>query len=199
MSELGGFPVDLSWPKILVPAIIAAAIAIVAALIAAGSGNHPAASPSVPPTLRISSTSAGASIPAAVSPSPSVTSQSSVGNGAQLGAYTFELPQAHGTPLGPTKPSLSQFIDLGPGDILYDGSITPGNSDQLLELPGGSTPTYQACKNNTLIENSAPATAGTAFCVIETGRIAGVTVSSVGTTQPYDYYIVLNVTVWQNS
>jgi hypothetical protein len=142
--------------------------------------------------------STATTIPAGSASSP-VTGQSSVANGTQLGAYTFELPQAHGTPLGPTKPTLSQFIDLGPGDILYDGNITPGNGDQLLELPGGSTPTYQSCTNNTLVENSAPATAGTAFCVVETGRIAGVTVSSVGTTQPYDYYIALNVTVWQNS
>lgn len=151
-----------------------------------------------------SASSGGSGSPATTSPAGSasspVTSQSSVPNGTQLGTYTFDLPQAHGTPLGPTKPLPPQFINLAAGDILYDGSISPGNGDHLLELPGGSTPTYQACiAAGGLIENTAPAIAETAFCVVETGRIAGVIVSSVGTTQPYDYYIVLNVTVWQNS
>jgi hypothetical protein len=152
-------------------------VALVVALLHIGSpsGSSQGGSSSARSSGAASST--GTAIPAGSVSSP-VTSQSSVPNGTQLGAYTFKLRQAHGTPLGATKPTLSQFIDLGPGDILYDGNITPGNGDQLLELPGGSTPTYQACMNNTLIENSAPATAETAFCVVETGRIAGVTVTS---------------------
>jgi hypothetical protein len=197
-AELGGCLVDVSsWPKILIPAGIAAAAVIVGALIAAGGGSHVTASSVLTPTTRASDRSAGTAPPEI--PASPTTRQSSPSNGTQLGSYTIELPQAYGTPLGPTKPTRSQFIEEGAGDILYDGSITPGNGDQLLELAGGSTPSYQACAADTLIENQASATAGTAFCVVETGRIAGVTVNSVGTTRPYDYYIVLNVTIWQNS
>lgn len=64
-----------------------------------------------------------------------------------------------------------------------------------ITLPGGSTPSYSACTTGTVFANSENTTAGTAFCIEETGRVAGVTVVSVNSSSSY---ITLKVSVWQN-
>jgi hypothetical protein len=69
----------------------------------------------------------------------------------------------------------------------------------MLDLPGDPTPTYRSCVADTLVENGAEASAGTTFCLKENGKMAGVIVDSVGQTRPYDYYLELTVTVWQDS
>jgi hypothetical protein len=67
----------------------------------------------------------------------------------------------------------------------------------MLNLPDGTTPTYQQCTDDTLFENQVSAKPGVAFCLVEAGKMVGVTVTSVSSTQPY--YAALHVTVWQNS
>ena len=52
---------------------------------------------------------------------------------------------------------------------------------KMISLPNGSTPTYAACTTDTVFEDSASPTQGTAFCITETsGWVAGVTVTSMG-------------------
>ena len=58
-------------------------------------------------------------------------------------------------------------------------------------------PTYQQCVDGTLFENQVNAKPGVTFCLVEVGKMVGVTVTSVSSTQPY--YATLHVTVWQNS
>jgi hypothetical protein len=110
----------------------------------------------------------------------------------------FNLPQTMSAFLGTSRPTNSKLVQWSGGDVFYDGDLTPGNGDQMLNLPGDPTPTYSACSDG-IIENSASATAGTTFCISENGKMAGVTVDAVGTTRPYDYYLTLSVTIWQNS
>jgi hypothetical protein len=120
-------------------------------------------------------------------------------SGAQLGAYTVDINFPYSIPLGPTKPTQSQFSKTGLGDL---GTAAPAdhlvfvpiNGNKMLSLPGGSTPTYQACANGTVFANQADSAPGTSFCIIEkTGKIAGVTLTSAQSS-----YVVLTVTVWQN-
>lgn len=147
----------------------------------------------------------GTPTPTATATSTPVVSPSSPGsqalsaNGTKLNSYTIDLPQTDSIPLGSAKPLPSQLVQGGGGDVFYDGMIMPGPGDQMLELANDPTPTYKACKNNFLVENRASATAGTTFCVAEPGKMVGVTVDSVGTTQPYDYYLQLSVIVWKDS
>lgn len=117
-------------------------------------------------------------------------------NTQELASYTFDLPQTYSAPLGAAKPTQSQLTEWSGGDVFYDGNIITNSSDEILQLPGGLTPTYHACMTSTLIEDMADASAGTTFCVKENGKIAGVIVDSVGTARPYDYYLQLSVTVW---
>lgn len=59
----------------------------------------------------------------------------------------------------------------------------------MVSLPSGTTPTFQACLNDTLATNSVGSNPGTAFCVIAiTGRMAGLTVKSVDTALKSSLY-----------
>jgi hypothetical protein len=69
----------------------------------------------------------------------------------------------------------------------------------MLSLPNGATPTYQACKTDTLTSDEESNNAGTAYCLIETtGEMAGVTVVSANLAQT-PWYLVLHVMVWENA
>ena len=125
-------------------------------------------------------------------------------DGDVMGSYTFSLTAGGTAPLGPTAPTQAQLLqgragsggDVGVNSI---GALYAGNGETIVSLPDGTTPTYQACKTGTLFANSARSNAGTAFCIIETsGKIAGVVVDSVNTSQNPSY-INLRVTVWENS
>lgn len=120
-------------------------------------------------------------------------------NGAELGSYDINLPIGYSVPLGPMRPTQSQFVNGGGGDIGTNsiGGIYPGNGNKMLNLPDGTTPTYQQCADDTLFENQVNAKPGVTFCLVEVGKIVGVTVTSVSSMQPY--YATLHVTVWQNS
>jgi hypothetical protein len=181
------------------PAWIGAIAALISALTTAGffAGRvtAPAASgppkPTITPTAPSTSVSTGSDSSGQGSTSP---------NGTQLGSYSIELPMDLGVLIGPMKPTQSQFSKSGVGDIEQDYyDVSALNGDKMLSLAGGTTPTYRMCTADTLYENQTSGiTPGTAFCLVETaGRMAGVTVSSVSSTQPF--YIVLNVTIWQNS
>jgi hypothetical protein len=191
----------------------AAWIASVAALVAAlaGAGCSGATSKSaVQPTSTIA-TSAPAASATTISPvasaAPPSTPAAATGpaNGTLLGSYSFTLPRDGAAPIGTTAPTQAEILAGGPGpDIVWetdDGGSplgTPGQ-DKIVSLPNGTTPTYAACKADTLVTNSETNSQGTAFCLIETtGDMAGITVQSVNLSQqPYD--IVLQVTLWTNS
>lgn len=193
------------------PAWITAITGLVATLTTAGFivGHATAGSSAAPqPTVTITKTiQVGAG--AAVNPAPSATGKSSAGstnstagatgvaNGTQLGSYSIDLSMSYSVPLGATKPTQAQFSSSSSGgDLYFNGGVefrTGLSSEELVSLPDGATPTYQACSTATTFVDSAGYSAGTSFCVIETaGKLAGVYVSSEQSS-----YAVLQVTVWQ--
>jgi hypothetical protein len=170
------------------PAWITAIAGLVVALTSAGFFAGRITAP--PTTDAISSLATVASLTEISSMSP---------NGAELGSYDINLPIGYSVPLGPTHPTQSQFTNGSGGDIWTNSilEIGPGNGNKMLNLPDGTTPTYQQCADDTLFENQVSAKPGVAFCLVEAGKMVGVTVTSVSSTQPY--YAALHVTVWQNS
>jgi hypothetical protein len=186
-------------------------ITAIATLIAAGvavagffTGRATAAPAAVPArTVTVTATAHAPSPVATAQATPSVTAAaqaSNPGNGSLLGAYTVKLPGGYGIPLATTAPTQSQFAPAGFGDLYEnDGGFVPGNGgNKMLSLPGGTTPTYQACASDTSFVPQISATVATAFCIVETGRMVGVSVTAVSVnTDPTDY--TLRVMVWQNS
>lgn len=131
--------------------------------------------------------------------SPPPAASSAPPNGTQLNKYSFDLPNGYWAPLGITAPTRAQLTNQSQLDIQYNGEFYFGSNEQILALPNSSVPTYQACANNTQIENGGVGVAAvrsTAFCVVERGTIAGVEVGSVNNNPAY---VVLNVTIWQNT
>jgi hypothetical protein len=131
--------------------------------------------------------------------SPPPSASSAPPNGTRLNTYSFQLPNGYWAPLGLTAPTRTQLSNQSQLDIQYNGEFYFGSNDQLLALPNSSIPTYQACANNTQIENGGlglAAARGAAFCVVERRIIAGVEVGSVNNNPAY---VVLNVTIWQNT
>ncbi len=147
--------------------------------------------PTATPTPSTDPTSPG-------TPSPSLATTPPSANGTLLGSYSIDLGFGHSVPLGPTKPTQAEFSTSGLGDL---GTASPAdhlvfvpiNGDKMVALTGGTTPTYDACSTDTVFAGQADSAPGTSFCLLETGRIAGVVVTSV---QPS--YAVLKVGVWQN-
>lgn len=128
--------------------------------------------------------------------SPSSTSMLSTGP--QSVSYTIDINAPYAVPLGIKKPVQSDFNTSGIGDL---GTATPGghlvfvpiNGNKMIGLQGGNAPTYQACTGSSVFATQADSKAGTSFCLLETGKVAGVTVTSL---QPS--FAELSVTVWQN-
>ena len=120
-------------------------------------------------------------------------------NGTQLATYSFDLPITYWAPLGLTAPTRAQLTNNSELDIQYNGELYFRANEQVLALPNSSVPTYQACANDNQIVNGGlglSAARGTAFCVVEGGTIAGVEVGSVDNNPAY---VVLDVTIWQNT
>lgn len=185
------------------PAWISALAALLAALAAAGffAGRVSASpTPTAQPTVFVTTTVTPSPASQADSTGGPSTSSPSVGNtagnGTELGAYTFRLTNGYAAPLGASAPTQAQITQSGTSyDVYFNGEITAGSNERIISLASGSTPTYSACTTGTVFEQSPPANQGTAFCIIETsGRVAGVTVASVGNSP---YYLVLKVTTWQ--
>jgi len=130
---------------------------------------------------------------------PPPSASSAPPNGTQLATYSFQLPNGYWAPLGLTAPTRAQISNQSQLDIQYNGELYFEANEQVLALPNSSVPTYQACANNNQIVNGGlglNAARGTAFCVVEGGTIAGVEVGSVNNNPAY---VVLNVTIWQNT
>ncbi|MCM2423661.1 hypothetical protein [Streptomyces sp. RKAG293] len=192
--------------------IVGIVTVVTSALVTFGAGavvGHQTASPEpgpaptvpAPPVVTTPPTTPG---PTPTTPEPTPTTSSppstpAVPNGTVLGSYSVNLGFGHSIPLGPTKPTQSQFSTTGLGDL---GTAAPAdhlvfvpiNGDKMLSLSAGSTPNYEACATNTVFATQADSAPGTSFCLIENGRMAGVTIASA---QPA--YVVLNVTVWANT
>lgn len=189
------------------------AVVLTAAGLVAGCAGTASSSPSAalaPKGAGSTSSQAAPATPASLSPaaspvtssdtSPSATSSpapaSTVGNGTLEGTYSFQLTEPYSAPLGATAPTQAQIASGAACDVYYNGQITSCNSEKIVSLPNGSTPSYSACTASTLFEDSASANQGTAFCIIETsGRVAGISVAAAGNTP--SYYVTLKVSVWQ--
>jgi hypothetical protein len=180
------------------PAWITAIAGLIVALAAVGFfvGRSTTSGARQAPTVAVTTPASGHAT-AASSPSPSARS---VPNGTLLGSYSISITVGPGesVPLNATKPTQSQ-LDTGAGDL---GTGTPAdvfvflpiNGDKMLSLPGGSTPSYQSCSADTVFEGEASSNPGTAFCLSATGRMIGVTVTSLQSA-----FAVLHITVWQNT
>ena len=181
------------------PAWLSALAAVVVALTSAGffAGRVSATSSHAtqPPKITKTAPTAPPVSPGGSASPAALSGAGTAGNGTQLGSYSFQLTETYSAPLGPTAPTQSQIAAGGAYDISYNGSVNSGTNEKMVSLPNGSTPTYSACTTGTLFEESAPTAPGTAFCIIETsGRMAGVTITSVGNSSAY---IGLEVTVWK--
>jgi hypothetical protein len=186
----------------LAPAWIGALAALIVALTGAGFFAGRASVPiaaQTPATIPFTATSFVPTPAGNAGASDSPTSPPASANGTLLGSYSININAGHSVPLGPTKPTQADFTAGGAGDL---GTATPAdhlvfvpiNGDKMLSLPGGTTPTYQACAQDTVFVGQADSVPGTSFCLIETGRMAGVIVTSGQPT-----YVVLQVTVWQHT
>lgn len=119
--------------------------------------------------------------------------------GTKLGSYTVNLGYGHSIPLGKDKPAQGDFSTTGLGDL---GTGVPGgilvfipiNGDKMVSLDSGATPTYDSCAADTIFATQADSKPGTAFCLIESGMLAGVKVVAA-----HPAYVVLSVTVWSYS
>ncbi|WP_169739766.1 hypothetical protein [Actinospica robiniae] len=139
---------------------------------------------------------------------PSTASSSATkANGTLLGTYTFQIPPYATVPLGTTQPTQAQFVQgSGLGDLYLDTSglvgpgtdFKPANGNKMVVLPSGTPATYQSCSTDTGFVQNVDNTVGAVFCLIETtGRIPGVTVMSIESSQPYAS--VLHVSLWQDA
>lgn len=119
--------------------------------------------------------------------------------GTKLGSYTVNLGYGHSVPLGKDKPAQGDFSTTGLGDL---GTGVPGgilvfiaiNGDKMVSLDSGATPSYDSCAADTIFASQADSKPGTAFCLIESGMLAGVKVVAA-----HPAYVVLSVTVWSYS
>jgi hypothetical protein len=151
--------------------------------------------PAVAPSPSPAASSPGAAPTASPSPGTAPSNGSTASNGTQVGSYSFKIPPNFTVPIGTKAPTQSQFSQGGVGDLSYGPGIYPVGSDKMLSLPAGEKPTYRACTADTVFAGSAASTAGTSFCLVETGRMVGVTVRSVSPTQAF---IVLHAVLWTN-
>ena len=189
------------------PAWIGALATLIIALTGAGFfAGRVSATPQQANTVR-STVTVTATPPASPIDPPTTGSSPGAGttaNGTLLGSYTFTLPQYGTAPLGTTAPDQAQILSGTGQDVKWNtgaggAPLQTGGGDQMLSLPSGSTPTYQACKADILTSVEESYNAGTAYCIIEaTGKMAGVTVASANTSQS-PWSLVLHVIIWENS
>jgi hypothetical protein len=130
---------------------------------------------------------------------PTTPATPAVAAGTKLGSYTVLFSPGYTIPLAATKPAQADFSTSGLGDLATSGPgghliFLPINGDRMLGLDDGATPAYDACAADTVFTTQADSKPGTAFCLIETGMLAGVKVVSV-----HPAYVELSVTVWSYS
>ena len=185
------------------PAWIAALASLIVALTSAGFfAGRVSATPQIQPTKIITRTVAVTATPAVSSATPTTGITSRPGNYTPLGEYNFQLSDGDGAPLGPTRPTQSQITGSCASGISYDSGTSPAeflpcSDEKFVTLPNGSTPSYSACIGLTAFVPHVVAKKGNAFCVIQnTGRVAGVTVTSVNDTPPY---VTLKVSLWKGN
>jgi len=135
-------------------------------------------------------------VPPSSSPA-SYESASSVANGTPLASYSFKYPLDYDAPIGVASPSQSEFNnenigDLDLSDVAGPPTFFPLGSDRILSLSAGITPTYQACASDTLLISSVSGATGTVFCLVEPGKMVGVSVTSSG-----QGYQILSVVIWE--
>lgn len=188
IAELG--PAWITAIAVLIGAMTAVAGFFLGHATVSNASPHPTVTVTV--TRPASATSVSSNGPS--SPTPSTESS----NGVLLGSYSIDLNYPNSVPLGPSKPTQSQFNTGGAGDLGTGAPadtlvFVPLNGDKMVSLPNGATPTYQACATSSVFASQASSTAGTAFCLIESGRIAGLMVTSDNSS-----YAALQVSVWQN-
>jgi hypothetical protein len=151
-----------------------------------------------PAAATVRATTTTTTSPAASSPQSSHASHIATTNGSMLGTYDVDLPAGYSIPLGASKPTQAQFDSSQQNGDLDDlaQSYEELGSDKMVQLPNGTTPTYQACTSSTAFTNFIiGGSLGVAFCILENGKIAGVEVVSQSSTSS-DY--ILHVTVWRN-
>jgi len=160
-----------------------------------------AAAPTTAPAANSGSSAAPAPAGSSTAPSSATSSPApadTAGNGTLEGSYTFDITNTYEAPLGPTAPTQANIISVSTGgncDVVYNGLLGSCNQERIIQLPNGSVPTYSACTTGTIYVPNVNAVQGTAFCIEETsGRVAGITVASVGTSSSY---VSLKVIVWQ--
>ncbi|MEE4544261.1 hypothetical protein V2S66_20055 [Streptomyces sp. V4-01] len=149
----------------------------------------------VPPTATPTPT---AIVEPTTTPPVQPTTPAAVG-GTELNSYTVQIGFGHSIPLGATKPRQSDFSTTGLGDL---GTAAPAdhlvfvpiNGDRMVSLDDGATPSYAGCAADTVFATQADSKPGTAFCLIESGMMAGVKITSA-----HPAYVVLSVTVWSYS
>ena len=177
-----------------ISAIAAVIVALTGAGFFAGRVSAPASSANQPNKISATTVPTAAPVSAGATASPSGAA-ATAGNGTLLGSYGFQLTNGYNAPLGPTAPTQSQIAAGGAYDVGYNGDLYAGSNEKMISLPAGTTPTYSACTTGTVFEDNASPAQGTSFCIIETsGRVAGVTVTSMGSSQSY---ATLQVTVWK--
>lgn len=197
----------IEWRAIgeLGPAWITSITGLIVALTGAGffvghltGGSSPTPQPTVTVTVTKTVQVAANGSPVATVPSAGGTGSATAGsgsaNGTQLGSYTIDLPAGYSVPLGPTKPTQSQFITgQSGGDLYYTGlGYFPGlSSEKLVTLTSGTPPTYSACQGSTFF-NSVNDDAGESFCIVESNDLVGLYVQS-----DQSGYAVINVNVWR--
>ena len=164
---------------------------------ASGAGD-PAPQPTVTVTATVTAVATVTS-PATQSQQSPHASQVATSDGMVLGSYSVDLPTGYSIPLGASKPTQSQFDSSeqnGDLDDTWAPSYDELGSDKMVQLPNGTTPTYQGCINSTAFTNGiSGGSLGVAFCILENGKIAGVEVVSQSSTTS-DY--ILQVTVWRD-
>jgi hypothetical protein len=185
------------------PAWITAIVGLCALFVGGGyAAGHAsgAPDPAPQPTVTVTATAtATVTSPVTQSQQSPHASRTAKSNGAALGSYTIELPSGYSIPLGASKPTQSQFDSSQQnGDLDDSGDVYQElGSDRMVQLQNGSTPTYHACTNSTAFtDNIYTGALGVAFCVLESGKIAGVKVVSQSSTTS-DY--ILQVTVWRTT
>lgn len=196
-------------------AVLATAILIAVAVFGGGFADRKlfAEPPVNPPTVSPTPVPTGTgttSVPATVlptigTPTPSATvSPTAVGTGAaagtQLASYSVTIT-AGSVPLGDHKPTQAENdVTCATGDICADGnfgSFDPiGVTTKEYLLQNNAAPTYDGCKTTMLTTNRVPIRVGETFCVLKPGRVAGVTITEVGShvNDPLSF----NVTVWSD-
>lgn len=118
-------------------------------------------------------------------------------NGAELNHYDIDLPSGYSVALGVDRPAQQDYNTSSIGDIGEGNEmIAPsGNGDRMVYLPNGTPPSYSACTQHARFETIAKNVTGLSFCLLEAGRVAGVTITGI---DPQPYSLRLHVVIWQN-